>query len=79
MFAARRDYLETMDILLQNGADPTIRDTYGWSAFGMAATSGHSDSVKLLLKHGVDANVRVKICVRRCQDKFDALDASQTA
>lgn len=54
-----------MKVLLANGADLTIRDESGWTAFSMAATSGNSAALALLISHGVDPNEKMTM-VKPC-------------
>ena len=48
----------TIKILLENGADPRIIDPDGWSAYGLAATSGFHQTIDILIKGGIDPNTR---------------------
>ncbi|KAI9926349.1 hypothetical protein MW887_004113 [Aspergillus wentii] len=48
--------LFTVQLLLNNGADPNYRDREGWSAIHWATEEGHWDVVLLLLKYGANVN-----------------------
>jgi serine/threonine-protein phosphatase 6 regulatory ankyrin repeat subunit B len=61
MFAAYNGHLETVRLLLDNGAMPDSRSLDGGSALYWAASQGHSDIVLLLSKRGADINM-VRTC-----------------
>ena len=44
-------HLQTMHVLLENGADASLRDNHGRAALHYAALSGHKDVVEELLGH----------------------------
>jgi ankyrin repeat protein len=50
--------VEEVKKLLKKGADPNIKDKYGWTPLHWAASGGHVDVVKLLLVHGADPTVK---------------------
>jgi ankyrin repeat protein len=53
MTAARLGHVETLELLLQRGANPNARDKkFGQTALMWAA--GHPEAVRLLVKHGAD-------------------------
>jgi ankyrin repeat protein len=54
MWAAEENNIEMMTLLLDNGADPNLRNRRGMSALLLAAKNGHVDAVKLLLDRGAD-------------------------
>jgi ankyrin repeat protein len=57
MWAARTGAVDAMQILLDSGADPNIRDIRnGWTALFHAIHKGQAGAVRLLLKRGVDPN-----------------------
>lgn len=45
-------------VLLQNGANPHVRNSDGWAALHLAAITGHCRIVGLLLDHGADMAAR---------------------
>lgn len=53
---AQACYRDTVDILLENGADACARDYVGggWTVLDEAAAKGDLDTVKALLRHGAD-------------------------
>lgn len=53
--AAAGGYVESMNTLLQSGADPNISDYIGVTPLMNAVTIGSEDGVKLLLKAGANA------------------------
>ena len=55
--AARSGDLETIKLLLKNGADVNAKDTGGGTALSWAAGAGQTDSVRLLLDRGANINV----------------------
>ncbi|KAK0725017.1 hypothetical protein B0H67DRAFT_657907 [Lasiosphaeris hirsuta] len=55
--AAGGSYKDTKSLLKQ-GADPSLRTPFGWSALHWAASNGHKDVVELLLSHGAEVNVK---------------------
>jgi ankyrin repeat protein len=56
--AVRRDDVIGVRELLQAGADPNMRDSYGTPPLISAAGSGRTEIVRALLEHGADANAR---------------------
>jgi len=50
--AARLGHREIVRVLLEAGADPTLRDPRGRSAVDAARDAGHLDLAELLLRHG---------------------------
>ncbi len=56
--AARDDDTDIMLGLLEVGADVNAKDIGGYTALMWAAGLGHIDTVKLILDHGADVNVR---------------------
>lgn len=48
MMAARGNHYETVDLLLKQGADASIRNEADGTALGWARKRGHSDIVQLL-------------------------------
>jgi ankyrin repeat protein len=51
--AAVRGQKETVHLLLERGADSTLKDTKGKTAMQKASENGHSEIVELLTKRGV--------------------------
>lgn len=58
MWAARQDYSEIAEILLNCGADVNVQNNYGSTALIWAAKHGNSEVTEVLLKHGADVNAR---------------------
>jgi len=56
--AAEYGYSEIVEVLLEHGADPNIRDKYGETPLHVAAAFGNSKVVEVLLEHGADPNAR---------------------
>ena len=40
-------------LLLEHGADPTVRTNKGWTALHLAALNAHTSVCRMLLSHGV--------------------------
>lgn len=62
MFASSFGFTPIVELLLVKGADPNIvpNDDTGWPALTAAAQKGHSETVKVLLKHGADGTHKDK-------------------
>jgi len=56
--AAEYGYSEIVEVLLEHGAAPNIREKYGDTPLHYAATFGNSKVVEVLLEHGADPNAR---------------------
>lgn len=52
------EYIEAMDYLIQCGANVNLQSHYGWTALHYAAKYNNIRTVKLLLKYGVNINLR---------------------
>ena len=50
-WAVRRGHTACCDILLQNGADPSLRMYHGWTPAHCAAEIGNVDILELLVRH----------------------------
>jgi uncharacterized protein len=48
-------------LLLEHGADSSIKDAFGYTALNSACDLGHTAIVKLLLQHGADITVTVEV------------------
>jgi ankyrin repeat protein len=57
IYAASRGQSEVMMLLLARGADPYLTNWYG-NALHCAAEAGHSNTIKDLIRYGVDPNSR---------------------
>lgn len=55
-WAARKNHLDVMELLLAHGADVRARDFYGFTPLHHAASWGSKEGVELLLARGADAN-----------------------
>ena len=47
---------EAVEMLLESGADPDIRDFDGDTAITSAALAGHAQSVEILIRYGANVN-----------------------
>jgi ankyrin repeat protein len=56
--AFRRGNMEIAQLLIEKGADPNIRDSFGETALMYAAGSGKMDMVTALLEKGADPNIK---------------------
>ena len=56
--AAQDGFLEVVQLLLDNRADPNAQKEDHWQALHCAAGNGHLEVVELLLKHGGDLHAR---------------------
>lgn len=56
--AVRFGSLETVKFLLDAGAKPNERDSYGVTPLMYAASGNHADAAKLLLEHGADPQLK---------------------
>lgn len=56
--AANSGDVELLEGLRENGANLSAIDYSGRSALHVAASAGHANAVKYLLKHGVNVHVR---------------------
>ncbi|GMT04973.1 hypothetical protein PENTCL1PPCAC_27147, partial [Pristionchus entomophagus] len=54
--AAYNDHVETVKLLLQNGANPEARTSEGWTVLHSASAWGNLEVVGVLLSHGIDVN-----------------------
>lgn len=50
--------IDIVQLLLDGGAEVNVVDKWGWMPIHMAAVRGEFDTVKLLLEHGADGNVK---------------------
>ena len=50
--------MEILDLLLQFGGDPTIKNKAGFTGLHIAARKGYTEIVKLLMAKGADPNIR---------------------
>ncbi|HXK50025.1 MAG TPA: ankyrin repeat domain-containing protein [Clostridiales bacterium] len=61
MIAVNRGSVDIAQLLLNNGADPDIKDTaYGRSALHIAASKGYDKIAALLISEGADVNITEK-------------------
>jgi ankyrin repeat protein len=49
LLAVRNGHTSTIDLLLEQGANPTAKDNHGWNAIHIAATFGQDNILRLLL------------------------------
>ncbi len=58
MYAAAGPYSQTVQLLLERGADLNIRGKEeGWTALMFAAAEGQTNVIRVLLAHGADLKV----------------------
>ena len=58
MYASKNNYSDMVELLINNNADLKVTDSDGWTAYGLAATSGNYQTLDLLIKKGVNPNTR---------------------
>ena len=56
--ACRFGHTEAARVLLERGADTTIRDKEYWSPLERASENGHVDIIQVLLQHGADVTAQ---------------------
>ncbi|PCI75602.1 MAG: hypothetical protein COB20_12450 [SAR86 cluster bacterium] len=56
MWAVHHNHTELVELLLQEGADPTLKNRYGVGPASLAAENGAALSMQLLLETGIDPN-----------------------
>ena len=59
-YAIWNNNLIGLKLLLENGGDPFYVNQYAYSNFGMAVSSTNTQAASLLLKYGVDINLKNK-------------------
>lgn len=52
--AVANDHADVVDLLLERGADPDVRDAEGFTALTLAVAKGHRAIVEALIRRGVD-------------------------
>ena len=55
-----RNHLKVVQFLLDQGADIIVTKEYGNSPLHGAATEGHEEVIRILLKRGTDSNLTVR-------------------
>ena len=59
MFASSGPFPETVELLLQNGASPDIKDSVeGWTALMYAAAEGNREVIEVLLDYDADVSLQ---------------------
>ena len=56
--ACRFGHIEAARVLLERGADTTIRDKEYWSPLERASENGHVEVIRVLLRHGADVTAQ---------------------
>ncbi|XP_078594817.1 death-associated protein kinase 1-like [Branchiostoma floridae x Branchiostoma japonicum] len=52
--ASRHGHTKVVNLLIQNGADPEVRDREGLTSLHVASKHGQTEVVELLIRHGVE-------------------------
>lgn len=60
MWAAERGQSETLEALIERGADVHISNTYGWNALMGASINCYPETVEILVNAGMDVNAKDK-------------------
>ena len=68
IFAASKGYVDVLDLLLDHGAQPELKDGSDDTALEVAAKYGHVKIVSSLLSFGVKDRKKVTNALRRCVD-----------
>ena len=59
MLAASNDFADIVELLLKHGANVDhVEQTHGWSALIWAAKRGHRETVRVLVAHQADRQIR---------------------
>jgi len=61
MTAAWNGHLDICRLLIDKGAQVTVKNEYGWTPLHFAADRGHVEIVRLLCDHGADVEARINI------------------
>jgi len=56
--ASMYDRTDIVTVLLEHGADPNIKNVFGWAPLMYASARGYTDMVRVLLKYGANPNVQ---------------------
>ena len=56
--AADQDKQNAFEMLIQNGADPSLKDNEGFSLLHFAAQGGHTSIINKLLSLGLDVDLK---------------------
>lgn len=59
--AARKGHLKVVNVLLEGGALPNVKDARGWSALHFASMFDHLEVVKALLEKGADVRAETPL------------------
>ena len=58
MIASQKGHIQTVSILLQNGAHVNMQNNDGWPPLMIASQNGHSQTVLILLQNGSNVNTQ---------------------
>ena len=56
--ATEKNMIDVVDLFLQYGGDPTIKNKSGFTCLHIAARDGRAEIVKLFVNKGMDPNIR---------------------
>jgi ankyrin repeat protein len=68
-FASDRGYVETIQVLLEQGADPIAQTKDGWMAFHFASRHGCVEIIRILIEQGADPTAQTKHVETAFQEK----------
>ncbi len=72
--ATEKNMLDVIDLFLNYGGDPTIKNKAGFTCLHLAARNGYRDIVKLLLSKGTLLNlIFIKVLIRKLEIVTDSV------
>jgi ankyrin repeat protein len=60
--ASEQDQLESVEFLVENGADVNYQSAVGSTPLHFASSNGNGEIVVFLLAHGAEVNAQNKVC-----------------